>query len=125
MKPKIFLFAIGGIGYVLLELLYRGYSHITMFFAGGCCFLLINRICNYTLKNKPTPIKCIAGSAIITAIELMIGLIFNKNLNVWDYSNLPFNFKGQICLRFSIIWAILTIPIMLIAQVSEKRLIKK
>ena len=87
--------------------------------------MLINKICNHSLKHKKLFLKCIAGSAIITAVELITGLIFNKNLSVWDYSKLPFNFKGQICLSFSLVWAVLTLPVMLLARVSEKRLIKK
>ena len=29
-------------------------------------------------------------------------------LEVWDYSNLPFNFMGQICLPFSFAWTLLS-----------------
>ena len=38
------LFGIGGIAYVVIELLWRGYSHWSMFALGGLCFLLIGRL---------------------------------------------------------------------------------
>lgn len=30
------------------------------------------------------------------------GMMFNRNLQMWDYSELPFNFMGQICLQNAI-----------------------
>ena len=38
------LFLLGGTGYVLMELLYRGRSHYSMFLAGGVCFLLLGKL---------------------------------------------------------------------------------
>ena len=38
------LFYIGGMVYVLLELLWRRWSHGSMFLVGGCCFLLIGML---------------------------------------------------------------------------------
>ena len=42
----------------------------------------------------------------ITIIEFVSGVIINIvfGLHVWDYSNIPFNILGQICLPFSVIW---------------------
>ena len=31
------------------------------------------------------------------------------SLNIWDYSDLPFNLMGQICLLFSVFWFFLSI----------------
>ena len=46
----------------------------------------------------------------ITVTELITGLILNVwlGLNVWNYSGLPFNFMGQICLQFSALWFVLS-----------------
>ena len=30
-------------------------------------------------------------------------------LNVWDYSNIPFNLDGQICLLFSFFWIFISL----------------
>ena len=98
---SIFLFLAGGSGYVALEWLWRGWSHISMFFAGGVCFLLLGKLRKCRLR---LPLRAIAGAAIITAVELICGFLFNRNYQVWDYRELPLNFKGQICLRFFLLW---------------------
>jgi uncharacterized membrane protein len=53
--------------------------------------------------------RAVIGSIFVTAIELIFGVIFNIILkkNVWDYSKMPFNFKGQICLLYSVFWVAL------------------
>lgn len=63
-------------------------------------------------KNIDIPfyLKCIIGMIIITAIELIFGIWFNIILGerVWDYSNMPLNFLGQICVPFSMMWLVLS-----------------
>lgn len=46
------------------------------------------------------------GAGIITGVELVFGLVFNRALGmgVWDYSRVPLNLWGQICLPFTLIW---------------------
>ena len=95
------LFALGGGGYVGLELLWRRRSHISMFAAGGLSFLLLGKLRETKL---PYPIKPVAGAGIITAVELGTGLLVNRDCHVWDYRNLPLNYRGQICLPFSLLW---------------------
>lgn len=49
------------------------------------------------------------GSAIIcTIVELLAGVILYSifHLRWWDYSDYKFNFKGFICVRFTIYWGI-------------------
>lgn len=50
----------------------------------------------------------IGGSLIMTLIELVGGIFLLKayNIMLWDYTNLRFNYKGLICLRFSFYWGI-------------------
>lgn len=96
---KSLLFSVGGLGYVALELLWRGRSHSSMFLAGGSCFLLLGR-----LQNKPPVVRALGGAGIITAVELLTGLLANRSFRVWDYRDMPLNFKGQICLPFSLLW---------------------
>ena len=93
------LFCAGGLGYMGLELLWRGWTHPALFFAGGTCFLLLGR-----LKQQPPWVKAVAGAGIITAVELVIGLLCNRRYTVWDYRNAPFNFLGQICLPYCLLW---------------------
>ena len=93
------LFCTGGLGYLGLELLWRGWTHSTMFFAGGTCFLLLGQ-----LKPLPPWAKALVGAGIITAVELTAGLLINRKYAVWDYRHVPFNFMGQICLPYSLLW---------------------
>ena len=57
-----------------------------------------------TFKNKFTPyvISFLINMLTCTLIEFCGGLMFNANLQNWDYSNMPFNFMGQICLQNAI-----------------------
>ena len=101
------LFTIGGGAYTSLELLFRGWSHISMFVLGGGCFLAIGRL----WRSKPRMgllLKMLLGSAICTAGELATGLLVNRDYSVWDYRRLPGNVLGQICLPFSVLWMALT-----------------
>ncbi len=106
---ELTLFGLGGGAYVGLELLYRGRSHISMFGAGGLCFLLIGRLRNLRL---PKPAKAGAGAGIITLVELGTGLLVNRDFQVWDYRGQPGNFLGQICPMFMALW----IPVSMLAM---------
>lgn len=104
----ILLFLVGACVYYNAEICFRGYSHWTMALLGGALFLAIGNINekNAASKNIPLPFQGLLAAAFITAGELAAGIILNVwlDLNIWDYSDLPFNFLGQICLRFSLIW---------------------
>ena len=93
------LFCAGGLGYMGLELLWRGWTHSSMFFAGGTCFLLLGR-----LRNQPPWLQAVLGAGIITAVELGAGLLLNRRYGIWDYRDMPLNFRGQICLPYSLLW---------------------
>ena len=104
------LFYLGGCAYMGLELLYRGRSHGSMFIAGGTCFLLIGQL-GRALRRVPLLLRAAAGAGVITLVELCIGLLVNRNYEVWDYRGRPGNFLGQICPLFSLLW----IPVSLFA----------
>lgn len=103
------LFLIGGAIYVLIELVYRGYSHWTMFLLGGLCFVLIGGVNEYIPWEMPLWLQAGIGAVIITVLEFICGCIVNLALgwNVWDYSNTPLNILGQVCLPFAIIWFVI------------------
>lgn len=105
MKSKLILFSIGALGYGLIEVLWRGWTHWSMLSAGGICFVFFAAL-NERLKTAKLFIKALIGSAFITLVEFIFGVIFNLALkkNVWDYSSMPFNIGGQVCLFFSLVW---------------------
>lgn len=124
LRKWFLMFGIGGSAYVLLELWYRGRSHISMFFAGGLSAALIFSGCCVGKRKKMCLFhKCMIGSAIITAVEFLTGVIVNLwlRLKVWDYSALPYNLLGQICLPFSLLWFFLTVPIVGLGTLLERR----
>ena len=67
-----------------------------------------------------TPIKdnlCLlfVGSALLTSIlELITGFALDKIFHArwWDYTDMPFNIGGYICLKFSIYWGFVCIALM-------------
>ena len=55
------------------------------------------------------PIQSLICAIIITIAEFIAGIILNVwlGLSIWDYSTMPLNIEGQICLPFAILWYIL------------------
>lgn len=109
IRPLV-LWGIGGLLYVILEMIWRGYSHWTMYLVGGICFLLIGAINEIIPWEMPLLWQCIIGALIVTSVELVSGCIINIWLgwHVWDYSDMPFNLWGQICLPFSLLWVLIS-----------------
>ncbi len=97
------VFLTGGTAYVGMELLWRGRSHASMFAAGGLCLLLVGHLGEVEPKLS-LPLRVLAGTGIITMVELGMGLLVNRNYGVWDYRDLPGNLWGQICPQFMLLW---------------------
>ncbi len=115
MKRFLKIFCIGGGLYNVIECLWRGYSHWSMFVVGGTCFHVIGAIGArwYRRGKLATAMAC---SAAITAVEYLSGCVLNRRLklNVWDYSKMPFNIGGQVCLLYSVLWgglSLLALPL--------------
>ena len=114
---ELFLAAAGGLLYIILELVWRGHSHWTMFALGGLCFALIGLINELIPWCMPLWKQALIGAAIITGLEFLTGCIVNLWLrwNVWDYSDMPLNLLGQICVPYILLW----IPASLIAIILD------
>ena len=110
---KTALWTIGGGVYVGLELLWRGRSHISMFAAGGLCFLLLGKL-------RHLPGRLVLGPAVITAVELVTGLLVNRDYAVWDYRSVPGNFLGQICPVYTLLWLPLSLAAMALYAAAER-----
>ena len=106
------MFFTGGVGYIIIEILWRGNSRWSMGAAGGFCFCALYRLSG-VMKGIKIFFRCVAGSGIITFTELCFGIVLNKKLRlkVWDYSANRFNFKGLICPLYSFLWGLLCIPV--------------
>lgn len=116
VKP-IVLLLMGGTIYYLIEILWRGYSHISMFILGGLCFVLIGAINDEFSWDMSLVKQSLIGTGIVTLLEFATGIIVNLKLglNVWDYSNMPFNLLGQVCLQFVLAW----IPLSCVAIILD------
>lgn len=106
MFKYLILFIIGGIIYYFIEVIFRGWSHWAMILVGGFCFVMIGELNEHFTFEMPLLKQGVIGACIVTAIEFISGLILNVYLgmNIWDYSALPYDLLGQICLPFSILW---------------------
>lgn len=105
------VFLLGALGYPFVEILWRGYTHPTMALAGGICAVLLFRV-NRSLSRGALWLRLLASGATITLIELIFGVIFNLGfgMEVWDYSDVPFDLLGQICLPYFCLWCLLSLP---------------
>ena len=105
-----------------LEMLWRGWSHGSMFLAGGTCFLLLGKL-NKIQPRLPLPARGMVGAGIITSVELLAGLLVNRDYSVWDYRNMPVNFHGQICLSFSLFWIPISLGAMVLYDALDKKIL--
>ena len=115
---NVLIFFIGAVGYALIEIIWRGHTHPSMMLAGGFSFLAFSYI-SEKMVTTPLLIKAFLAAIVVTALELVFGLIFNIGfgMNVWNYSTMPLNFLGQICPTFSLLWCGIA---MLFLPVSER-----
>ena len=118
---KSVLFYLGGCAYMGLELIWRGYSHGSMFLAGGLCFLLIGHL-NAVRPRLPLPLRAMFGAVIITSVELLFGLLVNREYAVWDYRGQPGNLWGHICPAFCLLWTVLALIVLLIHDPLENEI---
>lgn len=121
LKKEFFIFIIFGISYFTLEILYRGYSHWTMIFLGGIVSVLIGLI-NEITPNMRMWKQMLLGTILVTFFEFILGYILNikLGLGIWDYSNIPFNIMGQICLPFSFLWFVLSYFVIILDDILKE-----
>jgi hypothetical protein len=113
---------IGCLGYGGLEILWRSYTHWTMLLCGGVCFVII-----YIIANRPRGgiiAKSLACTGVITGLEFLVGCLVNLALGweVWDYSSLPMNLLGQICLPYTLLWLCLSLPCVILSRAVKRAL---
>lgn len=103
----LFLWAIGGCIYYGFEIIFRGFSHWSMFVLGGICLVFCYAQGIALRWSEPMWRQILRCVIFVTAMEFITGIIVNKwmQLQVWDYTNQPFQIFGQICLPFSILFA--------------------
>lgn len=116
LNKLLTLFVTGGLIYFLIELVFKTFVsgsvvHWSMFLLGGLCFIIIGGLNNYIPWEMDLVQQGLIGAITVTALEFIFGCILNLwlGLDIWDYSHLPLNILGQVCLPFSIAWFFLAI----------------
>lgn len=119
--PLIALFMLMGLSYYLIEIVWRGYSHYSMFFLGGVVGILVGMLNEYSLSwNTPIELQIIYGLLVVLPAEFITGVLLHFILQVsppvWDYSELPLNVLGQVSLCFA---PLFSVPILLAILVDD------
>lgn len=107
------IFLTGGMLYYFAEIAFRHYSHFSMIICGGLATLLCGGL-NQVFRKMSVVTQMVVSSLVVTELEFLTGYIVNIKLNygVWDYSELPLNLMGQICLPYSVLWMFVALLIM-------------
>lgn len=119
INKSLLLFIVGFMSYITIEVLFRGYSYPLMGACGGIAVILLDKINDKISWNVDIMLQGLCGSFLITFFELIIGeLALHTTLvpQMWNYSNMPLNFDGVICLPFSIVWFFLAIVAIFVAD---------
>ncbi len=122
-KHSAELFCLGGLGYAVIEILWRGFTHWTMFLTGGLVFVGLSVI-EENMSDKFLPVRWLIGACFVTMAELLVGISVNifLKLNVWDYSDEWGNIYGQICPKYTFYWFLICIVAMPAAYMTTKQL---
>ena len=112
----LILFSVGAVLYSAIEIVWRGRTHWTMAVLGGICFVICGGVNEYLSWETPLLLQCLICAILITAAELAAGMVLNvrMGLAIWDYSDLPFQYRGQICLGYSCLWYLLSLAAILL-----------
>ena len=72
--------------------------------------MLIGSINEFYTYDVPLIRQMMIGASIVTFVEFICGCIVNLWLgwNIWNYSDMPFNILGQICLPYMVLWSLLS-----------------
>lgn len=107
LSECLLLWTLGGTIYYTIEVVFRGFSHVSMFILGGFCMLFFGAQGILTEWDDPLWLQVLRCTVFVTAGEFLTGIIVNKwlRLDVWDYSGQPMQLFGQICMPFTILFS--------------------
>ena len=118
----LFIFALFSIIGWIGEVIFRSIVNkkiINPGFMSGCVLpiygigaIIANLVCMFVLNfDYETILIFFISLILLTLLELICGYISLKyfHIRLWDYRDLKFNYKGFICIEFSLIWGIASI----------------
>lgn len=110
IREYLFLWGTGGCLYYTFEVVFRGFSHWSMFVLGGICMCFA--VWQGSTRNWQDPmyVQLARCMVFVTACEFITGIIVNKWMgwHVWDYTGMPLQLFGQICVPFMFLFAFLS-----------------
>lgn len=111
------LWTFGGTIYFLVEvawkLMHGNPNSIswTMLVLAAIICIPLDQINEHLSWDTPLWIQAIICGIGITLVEFIAGAFLNilLGMGVWDYSSMPFNIRGQICLPFTVLWCFVSL----------------
>ncbi len=103
-------------------------------FGTVACILVLYPIKNFLQRKIPNAwgpvvVSFIINTLVCSAIELTLGLLQNQPVNgvypLWNYSTMPFNFMGQICLQNSLAFGAVATLMTWVVYPSLEKLMSK
>lgn len=71
------------------------------------------------------PLVLVLGSALVaTGAEYLLSWLYERGWGVsfWDYSALPLQVNGRVCLPFALVWGLLSLPLVYLVQPVAEQL---
>lgn len=113
------LYGAGFCAFITIEVLFRGYSYAMSGVMGGLAVIALDKINDEISWETDLAMQALIGGAFVTAMEFAVGAIA-KYTNIlpqmWDYTDVPFNLGGIICLPFTIAWTLLSVLAIFLAD---------
>ena len=112
ISPLTTIFCISGFIYTMLELLWRGRTHWTMFICAGLCGLVMAAV-NDNLFEFETDyrLQVFTAALMCSIMEFFFGIIFNGDFTIWDYRGLWGTlhiFGDQVNVLFFGVWIVIS-----------------
>lgn len=112
---SVLLWFFGGTMYFMLEVVFKSITghperiSWTMLVLAVVLCIPVERAGYQLPWECPLWLQALACAALVTVTEFVAGCVLNLflGLDIWDYSDLPCNLLGQICLPFSAVWWVL------------------
>ena len=116
---SLVMFIAGFCAFITIEVLFRGYSYAMSGVMGGLAVIALDKINDEISWETDLAMQALIGGAFVTAMEFAVGAIA-KYTNIlpqmWDYTDVPFNLGGIICLPFTIAWTLLSVLAIFLAD---------
>lgn len=104
----IFTYALCGGLYLLIELAWRQWTDLSMYYLAGFLGLIAMFFNNIFSYETDYLVQVLSVSTIATFLEGLFGNIYNTDYQIWDYRTLPFSsWNDQINLIFFFFWIII------------------